>query len=121
MSKLMKFFAAGALVLALISYAPGNAEARWGGGWHGGGWHGGGWGGWRGPGWRGPGWGWRGAGWGWGAGFAPAFAWGVGPGWGWGPGWGNPYWTAAGPNCGWVRARFWRNGFWVVRPVWRCW
>ena len=40
MSKLMKFFAAGALALTLVAYAPGGAEARWGGGWHGG-WHGG--------------------------------------------------------------------------------
>ncbi|HXZ21449.1 MAG TPA: hypothetical protein VEH78_01635 [Pseudolabrys sp.] len=118
MSKLMKFFAAGALALTLVAYAPGGAEARWGGGWHGG-WHGG-WGGW-----RGPGWGWRRPGWGWGpgfaVGFAPAYAWGVGPGWGWGPGWGNPYWYAAGPRCGWVPVRVWRNGWVVRRVVWRCW
>src|ERR1700739_1798325 len=66
MSKLMKFLAAGALVLRPVAYARVSAQARWGG-WHGGGWHGG----WGGGGWRG---GWRGGGWGWGPGFAVGFA-----------------------------------------------
>jgi hypothetical protein len=96
MSRFVKCFATVALIFSLIAFAPGSADARWGGGWHGGGWRGGGWGGW------------RGGGWGWGpafvVGFAPAFAWGVGPGWGWGPGWGNPYWNA-GARCGWVPVR----------------
>ena len=118
MSKLTKVFATLALVFGLVAFAPVGAEAQWGGGWRGGGWGGG----WRGAGWGG---GWRGGGWGWGpafaVGFAPAVAWGAGPGWGWGPGWGNPYLYAGAPSCGWVRARVWRNGFWIVRPVWRCW
>jgi len=111
MSKLVKLFAALALIISVIAIAPGGAEARWGGGWHGG-WHGGGWnGGWH-RGWGG-GWG----GWGWG----PAFGWGWGPAWGGGPGWGNPYFYSAGPRCGWVRVRAWRNGYWVPRRAWRCW
>ncbi len=123
MSKVMKFFAGIVLVVSLFAFTPGNADARWAGGWHGGGWHGGGW---RGGGWRGGGWGgWRRGGWGWGpgfaVGFAPAFAWGAGPGWGWGPGWGNPYWYASGPRCGWVPVRVWRSGRPVLRSVWRCW
>lgn len=128
MSKVVKFFASLVLVASLFAFAPSNAEARWGGGWHGGGWNGAGWhgGGW---GWRGGWGGWRGGGWGWGGpafavGFAPAFAWGVGPGWGWGagPGWGNPYWYASsGARCGWVPVRVWRFGRPVVRSVWRCW
>jgi hypothetical protein len=103
MSKLVKIFSGIALIVSVVAFAPGSAEARWhGGGWHGhGGWHGG---------WHR---GWRGGGWGWG----PA----VGFGWGWGA----PYAYYPGPyyggDCGWVRVRVWRNGHRVLRRVWRCW
>ena len=102
MSKLVKFFAALLLIVSMTAFAPGSADARWGGGWHGGGWHGG----------------WRGGGWGWG----PAFGWGWGPpGWGWGAGWGNPYFSSAGPRCGWVPVRTWRSGYRWAGRAWRCW
>ncbi|HET7192566.1 MAG TPA: hypothetical protein VFI98_11735 [Pseudolabrys sp.] len=99
MSRLTQVFASAALVLCVIAFAPGSAEARWHGGWHGG-WH---------RGWGGFGWG-------------PAFGFGWGYPYAYYPG---PYYYAAPyyarPACGWSRARVWRNGHWALRRAWRCW
>jgi hypothetical protein len=98
MSKLVKIFAALALIAGVVAITPGTAFAQrhHGGGHHGGGGHHFGGGG-----------GWRGGG-------------------GFGFGWGYPYYYGGGPyygapDCGWVRVRVWRNGHWVLRRAWRCW
>jgi hypothetical protein len=113
MSKLLKYFAAVALVAGAMAFTPNVASAQrhhggGGGGWH----HGGGGGGWRHHGWRGGGW--RGGGWGWGPGFALGFG-AAYPYY-----YGGPYYAQAG-DCGWVRTRVWRRGYWVIRRAWRCW
>ena len=102
MSRFTKTIASATLILSILAFVPGSAEARWHGGWHGG---------------------WRG-GWGWG----PAVGFGVGLGWGRGWGWGypyayypGPYYYAVPPACGWARVRIWRQGHWVLRRAWRCW
>lgn len=93
MSKLVKFFAIGALVAGAFAMTPAPAAAYHG---HGGGhWHGGG-----------------GRG-----GFGPGFA--FGSGWGGYPYYAEPYY--AGPDCGWVRVRVRRHGHWMLRRAWRCW
>jgi hypothetical protein len=85
-----------ALLALVISLGTAEAAGHGHGGYgHGGGWHGGGW----------HGGGWRGGGWGWGGPY-----WGAYPGYYYGP-----------SDCGWVRVRVLRNGYWVVRRVWRCW
>ena len=112
MFRLLRFFAAVLLIVSVVAFAPGNAEARWGGGGQGGDWHGGDWSGGGGDG-------------GWGSG--PVFGWGWGRafGWAWGPGlalgWGSPYVYSVGPRCGWVPIQAWRNGRRVLHRAWRCW
>ena len=106
----------GIVALALVVSVGGALAQRGGhggGGHGGGGWHGGGGygGGWHGGGYRG----------GYYGGYRGGYYGGYyGGGWGWGPYWGGPYYYGPG-DCGWVRVRVLRGGYWVVRPVWRCW
>jgi len=105
MAKLAKVIAAAALIAGSVAIMPGAAQARWHGDGHGG-WH------------SGSHHGWRGGGWGWGPGFGLGL--GLGYAWGYPYYYGRPYYYGP-PACGWTYVRVWRNGYWVVRRVWRCW
>ena len=101
MSRLTKFLSGAALVVSIVAFMPGSADAHW-----------------RRAYWRG--------GWGWG----PAFGLGLGLGYGWGWGYSYAYYPGPnyyatpyppGPACGWGRVRVWRDGHWAYRRAWRCW
>ena len=106
MAKIMKAFAAAALIVGALAAMPGVAQAQHGHGGYHGGHHGGHY---------------HGGGWGWG----PAFGLGLGLGYGWG----YPYYYGGGPyygapyyagGCGYYRVRVWHYNHWAIRRVWRC-